>query len=382
MGCSLAWNINPLLCKESLSAALRSSLNCKDKNIFATQRRIIDLAYRLDPDLASSLASIADDDIARIEMKQNIKHRYALQKVKESITDQNFHPNTSEQINNSDYIRIAWMMLKSLNSGRSNPIHIQETREYIKKVSGYSLVDSYPVFAWAIQNTIKRLSTTDQSSIILRPIFEATLMSAEFAKRITMKTSRQNKQTINYLSKQTSSKSLLINAGERESAIHYIKEWLEKNLKDYLIICDPYFGLEELEVLKHVHSASKECKVTIITSIKHLKQEAVEEPWRDTFRNFWRMRVSDQSPPDTDIYVIGTQSQGISPFHDRWWITNCAGLRLGTSLNSLGINKSSEISVLLEDESRLIYSEVEQYINRTKRELNGERIDCNVFTLL
>ena len=93
------------------------------------------------------------------------------------------------------------------------------------------------------------------------------------------------------------------------------------------------------------------------------------------------MRVSDQSPPNTVIYVIGTHSQKVSPFHDRWWLTKNAGLRLGTSLNTLGITKSSEISVLSEDEAKLIYSEVEQYISMAKYEHNGERIEYNVFTL-
>ena len=185
--------------------------------------------------MASSFASISDDDIARNEMKQkmkrNIKHRYLLQNVKKNITDHNFSQSYAEDLSNSDYIKIAWMMLKSLNSGRSSPIHVRETREYIKKVSGFSLIDSYPVYSWVIQNAIRRLSTADQSSTILRPIFDAALMSAEFAKRITLKTSKQNKQTIDYLSRQKSDRSIIIRVGERESALHYIREWIEKILE-------------------------------------------------------------------------------------------------------------------------------------------------------
>lgn len=315
-------------------------------------------------------------------MKKNIKHRLELLKIKKSITDQERYSSSSDLVSPSDYIKISWMLLKSLNSGRATPIHVQHTREYIIKACGLSLIETYPVFAWVIQNAIKRLSYTDQSSTILRFIFEATLLGVKLAEKITIRTSNLSNQTISFLSKQVDDKSILIGAGDRDVAINYIRNWMEKNLKDYLIICDPYFGLKELEILKYVRSVCTNCRVSILTSIKHLENEKVEEPWDKTFKDYWHMGISDQDPPDTFIYIIGTQSQGNSPFHDRWWITNGSGLRIGTSLNSLGLGKSSEISVLSKDEAQLLNCELEQYISRTKREYNGERLKYNVFTLI
>ncbi len=374
----LAWNVDSGFCKECLTTALKSSIECDDKNIFSIQRRIIDLAYRLDPDLSSSLASIADDDKARIEMKKNIKRHHELLKIKKNIIDQK---GSSDTVKPSDYIKISWMLLKSLNAGRVNPIHHQQSREYIIKTCGLSLIECYPVFAWTIQNAIIRLSYTDQSSTIIRPMFEATLVGAELAQKITIKATKQNKQTLSFLSKQVNDKSVLIRAGERDYALKYIINWLEKNLKDYLLICDPYFGLNDLDILKYICTIKNDCQVSILTSIKHLENEKIEEPWDKSFKRHWCMRISDQDPPYTFIYVIGTQSQGNSPFHDRWWITNGSGLRIGTSLNSLGLSKSSEISVLSENEAYIINKEVIQYINGTKREYNGEKLKYIVFTL-
>jgi len=380
---SLVWNVDAALCKDCLTTALKSSFECKDKNIYTYQRRIIDLAYRLDPDLASSLASISDDDIARAEMKRNIQHRHILQKLKKNMIDSASHTDiTTDKINKKDYIEVMWMMLSALNSGRISSLHIQHTREYLIKVYGLSLTESYPAYAWAIQNAIKRLSLTDQSSVILRPIFEATILVAEFARRLAIRTSSINKKTISFFSNQVNAESILINAGQRDFAISYIINWFEKNLKDYLIICDPYFGIEELEILKYVRSICSNCEVYILTSIKHLKEKKIEEPWHETYKNYWRMKISDQDPPNTKIYAIGTKSQGLPPFHDRWWLTNGVGLRMGSSFNQIGVSKSSEISILSENETQLLHCELEQYISMTKNENNGERIEYIVFMLI
>ena len=42
--------------------------------------------------------------------------------------------------------------------------------------------------------------------------------------------------------------------GERERGLKHIEGWLKKNLKDYLKICDPFLGPEEvILILKMVY---------------------------------------------------------------------------------------------------------------------------------
>jgi hypothetical protein len=62
-------------------------------------------------------------------------------------------------------------------------------------------------------------------------------------------------------------------------------------------------------------------------------------------------------------------------------LTEGAELRLGTSLNSLGRGKISEISVLTPDEVARNTQDVMQYITGVKREHAGERLDRTSFTL-
>jgi hypothetical protein len=121
------------------------------------------------------------------------------------------------------------------------------------------------------------------------------------------------------------------------------------------------------------------CKVSILTSKKH--QSQVSQSFEDSFRTQWYVNISDQDPPTTDIVVAGMESTGALPVHDRWWISNGSGIRIGTSLNSLGIGSSSEISILTSDEAKAREREIDQYLNRERREYNKERIQYTLFTL-
>ena len=56
-------------------------------------------------------------------------------------------------------------------------------------------------------------------------------------------------------------------------------------------------------------------------------------------------KISNQEPPSTLVVVHSSQNE----FHDRYIVTDGAGLSLGTSLNGLG-NRESFITVLNPDD--------------------------------
>ena len=89
-------------------------------------------------------------------------------------------------------------------------------------------------------------------------------------------------------------------------------------------------------------SANSKCKVQILTSKQHHDNEHISSPGSEYLEQ-WR-RISDQEPPDTEIVIVGTESSGKSPIHDRWWLTKGGGLKVGTSFNSLGITQDSTVT--------------------------------------
>ena len=375
-------SVDPAMSRKCLKEATDFSLKASDSELnYHMQRRIIDLAYKLDPNYAATLASIIDDDPARSKINSDLKRRIQLLDIKKQMVDQTLL-NVNPTISKDYYPRAAWMNLGALNAGRVKALHFKFVRQYIELAAEYAIHDAYPILAWVIENTIRRVGHTAEARTYLIPMFEATLLGAELAGRIASRSLAQLKQVkANMVKSSGPSKNIIIKAGERERAIKIIKDWFSQEVRDYLKICDPFFGIDDLEVLQMLHSADSCCKVHVLTSKKHQDHNKLQPPWDEAFRTHWHVHISDQDPPDTEVTIVGTKSSGDLPIHDRWLLTNGGGIRLGTSFNSLGINKSSEITVLSPEEAELLEKEVNQYLYREKIEHNGEKLLYTLFTL-
>jgi hypothetical protein len=237
---------------------------------------------------------------------------------------------------------------------------------------------AYSIFAWAIENNNRRMQrASDGQSLILRGALRATLQGCDLSWFVALRMSGA-KQGISAIP--AAWPRNVVRAGERSEALAQIQEWLEKSGSIYLKVCDPFIGPDELvELLRIVLRTNPVLRVSVITSRKYQVSEQVDVPWEDAYRKRWRL-ASDQEPPDTRV-VIAALSTGDSPIHDRWWITKGNGIRLGTSFNSIGTNKGSEISRIDETQLGTYEAEVDDCLNSTARGRNGERITYSSFTL-
>jgi len=345
------------------------------------QKRIIDLAHTLDPKLADSLAEVLDDDPARISSKLNIKNELKITDIKKKMLDNKNIDYISEQ-NQSNLSQAAWRNLGSLNARRIEPLRFEIIKDYLNIVSRVPLRNSYPMLSWAIENLTKMYSKTNHAGTYIYPLFEASMLSAELARRIMI---RSPKNVIS--AKITATKPLhskektLFGPNERQEAINFLKGWFFDHVGDNLIICDPYFCIDDLEILRILVSVQPNCKVQILTSKKKQEEVKLVYPWDQTYRTHWRLNISDQDCPDTEIIIAGTESRGDLPIHDRCMLSNEFGIRLGTSINSLGINKTSEISYLSSEQVKEFKNEINPYLERSQREYNKEKILFQTFTL-
>jgi hypothetical protein len=360
---------------------MKTAVDSEGPEFYRKQRKLIDIAYRVDSDLASSLASMADKDEARLEARRNLKQQLNLNKLKNSMIERTKLEDEDAQTNEIDYSRAAWKLLSSLNSGRIETLNMNEIKDYIVIASKSPITRSYPILAWITENCIRRYSNTDQASTYIRPIFEAIVLGSELSLKIAEKSANSLKRKRPEEKSKKKNIGFVIKPGDRESVLLYIKEWIEENVKDYLIICDPFFGLSELVILRDIKSVKPKCKVYILSSKKHQIQQGIQSPWEESYLNYWRKNISDQEPPETEFIIIGTISQGETPIHDRWWLTKGSGLRLGSSYNSLGISKMSDISLLDWEEALTREDEINQYIRMSKREHNNERLVYTKFIL-
>ena len=282
------------------------------------------LHRRLPPDSISTLIDKTSDP-ARGYARPELNHRLETLKFKNQIINELPSGEKLPGQHRMEFPRAAWMVLGSLNAGRAAPMHLDQTRESMCFAASYPLRESYPIFAWIVENAVQRLSSNpSQASSILRRVLDATLLATEIFARMVTRFSGQVQRAKRRVTSEEDDKSLIVSAGGREKALQFLREWFTHEVKDYLKICNEYFGPSDLEVLMLLCSANPRCKVYILTSKKHHSQEGIPSP-DDEYPQHWR-RISDQKPPETEIVIVGIESSGKSPIHDRcvvahrrWW---------------------------------------------------------------
>ena len=375
----LCADVDKHLSKDCLRQAWNETMPMDSTDLPKSRRRIIDFAHRIDPEFAGSLASESDDDPGREWARTQTKRQIELLKLRERVASGENDALKQDQ-NSEHHVEFAKMMLAGLNSNRINPVHIDFTRQHIKQASRMNLQDAYVVLCWVIENAVRRYSDTDQANTFLRPLYEASRLSAELAFRISTRIRSITDSGISAARHSGSSMASLIRPGEREKALTILKE-LASKATSFIKITDPYFGLEELELIKLIRSVNLTIPVFILTSRKHQQDTRVQQPWDDAYQSHWRMAVSDSDPGEVTIIMIGKVSTGGHPIHDRWWLSENSGLRIGTSVNSLGLGGLSEVSPISETDAALRVAEVNRYISGKALAQDGECFRLSSFRL-
>jgi hypothetical protein len=153
----------------------------------------------------------------------------------------------------------------------------------------------------------------------------------------------------------------LFKVGERRRALSWIKNWLQANAKGYVTICDPYFDETQLWIIQCI---PVDLEVRIICSGKKFGfipskddptnlKKSNKKMAKERFLTAWQ-KISNQTPPPTLVVIHGSVYEGDrDSFHDRYIITEGAGISIGTSLNGLG-NQESLITVLNTDDVKYV----------------------------
>lgn len=361
--------------KETIKRAIILSTEIESTSRVEKHRRqLIDIAEQIEPGLADQLIELIDDDPARVHCKMEIKRSAELAKIKRDMADTTV-ASAVQKVPTHQLSMAAWKSFSQLVAGRLQPKPPEVMLEYLLQTKGCSLADAYGMHTWYIENLNKRLTRRQDIEAQVAPLAEALLLSIELTVAVIRHSASKKSSPISELGAMPG--IFIVKPGEREEAVQYITSWLESNAEEYIKLCDPYFGPEEISFLNLILSTAPEVKVLILTSMSHLKDIKAREA--DVFENEWK-RISDQSPPETEIIAIGTEGEEKSLFHDRWLLTKNSGLRIGTSLNSLGISKVSEISEMDSTQSSGHEQNLDRYYAKQKS-ISGQRFSYWQFSV-
>lgn len=374
--CKIIYKINPALCKDKMKQVIELSKTISNTNIFSTIRDMIDFIYKYDPSLAKGLIEITENN--NENLNDLLTDHFELLKMKEKIVNDKiseYDPNN----NASDFARSTWQLYGYLKVGKAFHRKVENTIIWLNYAFDIPFSESYSLFACFIENANRRLQSTKEAKSILRQIFESILLNLRILRSITDKTTQK---VINYnkLLIEEKSNVIVIKSGQRELFMQSLNDWLLDNVSDTIKICDPFFDASELWILKNIISANPKCVVKILTSAGN-RDINLNERIKDIYLNAWTS-ISEQEAPPTLITIVYTKHTKKSPFHDRWILSDNLGLRLGGSLNGMGIGKDSEMSFLSKEEVQKISDEiVDNYLNITEYYYNSEKLEYSKFNL-
>ena len=334
---------------------------------------ILELAYRVNPELAGSLTSSIDDPLQRKKFENQLR----VQELKKGSLPSNMpEPSSQAEI----YEGVANQWLRSLCSNRGIAQSELSMLRLTQAILGNGFAEFYSIAAWSIENQLRRTGKLSVSSI--KDMYDSLMQSLGLTQRLGGMLSGLGESIYSHDRQFVVPAGLqLYSVGTREEAKAAVRKWIQENASEYLKIYDPYFSCQQLEMLKYVPG---DVQVAILTTWK--AQSGIEvgdtNALQKQLREMWWENVADQEPPATRMYLFGTASRGDSPMHERYIITSGGkGIKLGTSESGLG-KKDSEIREMPQDEVALIERTfVERMIFSPPIQYNGEKMINRTFDL-
>ena len=191
------------------------------------------------------------------------------------------------------------------------PMKLEQLGQYLMAAGQLAIQESYPIYAWCLENNIKRFADTPANEEKLTPLFRSYWGSAagRYSYSRTSKSSSTARRILTI--PQPIKDKHTFNAGYYPKARDFLLRWLDLQDTDYLKICDPYFGIEDLEVLELVLHVNPDCKVSVLTSKKQQLQSEPEKnvSLEEKFRKKWH-QISEHNPPDTEIIIVSVENSG------------------------------------------------------------------------
>jgi len=362
---------SPQEAKTALKQALMLTFDQAQPSTAASYRRnLVDIAEAIDPDYLDQIAEMIDNDPARAEAKSEVKKTVEVCKLRKKLIEAT--EKGEEQLDgNTQLSKAAWKNLTSLVSGRLETKPPERMIKFLNAAGSLALADAYPVLSWYIENCTRRFVTPADVSKQIEPLCEVLLLSTEIGATIISQ-APERKPSLSYSRDVSANQewSIIVKPGERERAIEFIRAWLRTTTDNTVLYCDPYFSQNDIDFLRLVVAEKPDAKVRILTN-KTAVITAATQFTPESFLDQWNSSVL-HDPPETEIIAISGMAD-VGLVHDRWLIVGEQGLRIGTSFNSIGVKKLSEISVMDDTQHSTVSSELAQYFNG-QRYVGGNRI--------
>lgn len=333
-------------------------------------KKMLDIAYRIDPDFVDKLIDVADHDRAKTSAKDSFSRRKKLEKSQKLIAD---NPDSAElnELSSNQIAKICVKNLASLNARRLPAKPFDSFERLIQIASALPMSLAFPIWSYVAENVVKKSAGVSHSDDFVRKMYSAVCSCGELVLALIgqSKTVRGNA---------SSAFEGFVGPGERSEVMAAVAQWAQELNGRDIYISDPFFGPDDVDILFKLASFAPDSKISVLTSRGHLKSECGDLPPDEAFESAWN-RLCDIDSIDISIHAISAGASGSHPIHDRWIVAGDSGLRLGTSSNSIGLARVSEISRMDGALSLEKVGLIEDFLSRRLRSWNGEKVMISSF---
>ena len=366
--------------KEIVSKAFTLCSNFQQgKEAFSSRKNLIDSMYRMDPDFAKELINLSDDEEIDERYSKQLKKHIEILEVAKKIKN-NKTLADKERDNQFVILQAIDNALRSINSEKVTPKKIQDVSAFLPLGNKLPLHLVLPVYFYYLTNCSKVYKEKNLTGIVAdlhTENFRKAVKSTNLIEILSNRKKSIEKSNRSFFDENNLITNKVINPGSREKAFAFIKEWMVDELEEFIVIADPYFEIKDLEILKVIKELKPNIDIDILGS-----RNGGDSNIEDKFKEYWSF-ISDEDPPFANITFCWIPENGNqTPFHDRWIITKGGGLRMGTSLNSLGGNKESELSIMTPSEAVNVKENIlSEYLERRKRLFSNMKLAYKSFSL-
>lgn len=368
---SFSGEVDDALAKRLLTTAMKESLALSDSEAASdAQRTIIDQAYQVDKQFAEELVKLIDDDPARIRAKAVAEKSLKSQKTHEAVLDKRYG-----EIRDDVYEigSVGWRMLGGLNSNKIPPQKLDDASKLLPQLTRCTLDHSFGYYWWYLRNLqYKYAHSAAQSKANLVPLFEVTRLAAMLTDRITRRVC--GGRAIQEVSGLSRSENFMVVPGHADDVLAYIKEWLDKADGREVLLCDPYFKVENIDFIKELSFHKEGLSFVILNCTTEFASGELDSEYEAA----WSRIAHVQPPPMRAVHVTYEGEKSRSPIHDRWILCGNSGLRIGTSVGSISGNKLSEISKINAEDLAAIRDALSRFTDMKERTLEGRRLKYRV----
>lgn len=376
---------NSDLCKSTtrrlLMSTLQASVEDNPQKFQQNRRALVDACYEFDQNLASSIANLLDSDPAKRKL---IEEDFKEKKVSEDFIEQ-FKTDGSVNITQSQIDEFAKFCSDQLGKINANVAESRKPQLLNKFLENLHLLDFeqiYYVFSFFLESHKKSLRhDKNKLSEFMQTILSNTFENIEIFKSV------HKMNGVFEICNSNSEMSIMLSGTNTDyhDSVNFISTHLYSESAESILICEPYFDLDNLQFISECINKDYSIGINILTTTSvydKLKSNAIagDADISESISKYWKDNICPDRVPAIEIVFVGVKDDSKKQIiHDRWWISISTnnGVKIGTSISGIGKQVCS-IDKLSTPEIVDANNSLRGFFDRNIKEFQGEKLTYKI----